>query len=346
MNETQYTVGSLFSGIGGIEIAFEEQGFKTEWFVENEPYAQAVLQKRFPETKVYADITKIDFTKVPRIDILTGGFPCQDISGAGKRIGIEGSRSSLWKYYAKAIRILRPKFALIENVSALAIRGLDVVLSDLAQIGYDAEWYNMSASAVGAPHQRERIFIIAYPNGNRESNESIYGESRQGVVGLSNSSGVGWDNGSNNREERQVQDAEERSTQEDKSEGDRLEYRSGDICKIIPNSYNQRQSGKRQEQMGYKELSYDVENSDGNRITERFGKDDLRRSKVEEQTSELSETSSRHRGIWATEPRLGRVAHGISHRVDKIKCLGNAVVPQCAEVFAQTIKMRLQEMNK
>ena len=159
-------VGSLFSGIGGIELGFEKQGFKTEWFVEREPYAQEILKKRFPRTKIYDDVTTLDFKTIPKVDILTGGFPCQDISNAGKRAGIEGSRSSLWKYYFKAIREIRPKIAFIENVSALLNRGLDVVLADLASIGYDAEWYCVSASAVGANHQRDRIFIIAYPNIN------------------------------------------------------------------------------------------------------------------------------------------------------------------------------------
>jgi len=154
-------VGSLFSGIGGIEIGFEKQGFKTKWFVENDLYAREVLKKRFPEAILYGDITKIDFTKVPRVDILTGGFPCQDISNAGKRAGIEGSRSSLWKHYLRAISVLRPRYALIENVSALLGRGLDVVLCDLAQVGYDAEYHCVSASSVGAPHRRDRIFIVA-----------------------------------------------------------------------------------------------------------------------------------------------------------------------------------------
>jgi DNA (cytosine-5)-methyltransferase 1 len=163
----------LFSGVGGIELGLERAGgFKTAWFVEYEPYAQAVLRKRFPSTPVYGDITQLDFSSLPRVDVLTGGFPCQDISNAGRRVGIEGSRSSLWKYYAEAIRCLRPRLAFIENVSALTRRGLDVVLGDLASIGYDAEWHCFPASAVGAPHQRDRIAIIAYPNdGRRPENE-------------------------------------------------------------------------------------------------------------------------------------------------------------------------------
>lgn len=157
-------VGSLFSGIGGIELGFEAEGFHTEWFVECEPYAQSVLKKNWPKATIYADVTSIDWSTVPKVDVLTGGFPCQDISIAGKGDGITGSRSSLWKYYCEAIRILRPKYALIENVSELSNRGLNVVLADLAKIGYDAEWHCVPASSVGAYHRRERIFILAYSN--------------------------------------------------------------------------------------------------------------------------------------------------------------------------------------
>jgi len=156
-------VGSLFSGIGGIELGFERTGeFETVWFVERDAYCQQVLKKRWHNAVIYDDITTTDFTKVQPVDVLTGGFPCQDISNAGKRAGIEGSRSSLWKHYARAIGDLRPKYAIIENVAALSNRGLDVVLADLASLGYDAEWHSISASSIGALHRRERIFITAY----------------------------------------------------------------------------------------------------------------------------------------------------------------------------------------
>lgn len=157
-------IGSLFSGIGGIEIGFKRQGFKTEWFVENDKYAQEILKKRFPETIIFDDITQVDFRTVPQVEILTGGFPCQDISNAGKQKGIEGERSGLWQEFKRAISEIRPKVAFIENVSALTHRGLDTVLCDLAEIRYDAEWYCVRASDVGAWHRRERIFIIAYPS--------------------------------------------------------------------------------------------------------------------------------------------------------------------------------------
>lgn len=159
----EYKVGSLFSGIGGMALGFERAGFKTAFFVENEPFCQKVLKQNFQGVKIYGDIKKVQWNKVPKCDILEGGFPCQDISVAGKGQGIEkGKRSSLWKYYKKAISDIRPKVALIENVPALLNRGLHIVLADLAQIGYDAEWFCLRASEIGALHRRERIFIIAY----------------------------------------------------------------------------------------------------------------------------------------------------------------------------------------
>lgn len=160
-------IGSLFSGIGGIELGFEREGFKTKWFVENNLYCKFVLKKNFPHIQIYDDITKLEWDKLPKVDILTGGFPCQDISNAGKRKGIAGERSSLWKYYAKGIREVQPKYAVIENVSAITLRGLNVVLADLAENGYDAEWFSLRASDFGAIHRRERIFIIAYTSSIR-----------------------------------------------------------------------------------------------------------------------------------------------------------------------------------
>lgn len=158
-------VGSLFSGIGGIELGFHSVGgFETKWFVEWEPYAQAVLKKNFPEVPVFEDIQTIDWYTMPPVDILTGGFPCQDASVAnnsGK--GIKGARTGLWKCYLEAIRILRPKFIIAENVPNLLNRGFEEVVSDLASVGYDAEWQVLPAGSFGASHKRERLWVVAYP---------------------------------------------------------------------------------------------------------------------------------------------------------------------------------------
>lgn len=176
-------IGSLFSGIGGIEIGFEKAGgFETVWFVEKDPYTQAVLRKHWPKTPIYKDIKNLDFSKVEKPDILTGGFPCQDISTNGKRKGLSGPRSGLWKEFARAIRCLRPRFAFIENVSNLTNIGLNEVLADLAEIGYDAEWFDIRASDFKAPHIRERIFIVAYFNCYRQKRRGTSGKALEKEV--------------------------------------------------------------------------------------------------------------------------------------------------------------------
>lgn len=156
----------LFSGIGGFSLGLERAGMKTIAFCEIDEWCQRVLKKHWPDVPIYNDIRSLDgkqFTGT--IDLICGGFPCQDISIAGKGVGIEGERSGLWKEYARLISEIRPKYVLVENVPALLHRGLGVVLADLAACGYDAEWDCIPASAIGAPHQRDRFWLIAYPTG-------------------------------------------------------------------------------------------------------------------------------------------------------------------------------------
>lgn len=159
------TVGSLFSGIGGMDLGLERAGMRVEWQVEIDDYARRVLTKHWPHVPKYGDITTIDWATVPRVDLLCGGFPCQDLSYAGKRAGLrEGTRSGLWFHYLRAIRVLRPQYILVENVPGLLTNhALGRVLGDLAESGYDAEWDCLPASAVGAPHRRDRVWIVAYP---------------------------------------------------------------------------------------------------------------------------------------------------------------------------------------
>lgn len=163
-------IGSLFSGIGGIELAFHNLGIgKTVWHCETNPYCSELLKERFPNTPNLGDINKINWMEVEKVDILCGGFPCQDVSVAGRQEGLkEGNRTGLWYEYAKAIRTLRPRWVFAENVTGLiATGGLGIVLGCLAELGYDAEWQVISAAEVGAPHKRERVFIVAYPTSQR-----------------------------------------------------------------------------------------------------------------------------------------------------------------------------------
>lgn len=170
------TFGSLFAGIGGFDLGFERAGMKCRWQVEIDPFCRKVLAKHWPNVKRYEDVKDVG-SNLEHVDVICGGFPCQDISEGGKRVGIEGERSGLWSEYARTIGEIRPRFVVVENVAALLGRGFGRVLGDLAKIGYDAEWECLPACAFGAPHMRDRVFIVAYPNQDRDCR--IFGTDRQ-----------------------------------------------------------------------------------------------------------------------------------------------------------------------
>lgn len=156
-------IGSLFSGIGGLDLGIERAtGGDVVWQCEANPYCRSILARHWPGVPCFPDVVGLD---PPPCELLIGGFPCQDISSAGKREGISGHKSGLWTEYARIIRLLRPRLVFVENVRALTVRGLDVVLGDLASCGYDAEWTVLGACCVGAPHRRERLFLLAYLQG-------------------------------------------------------------------------------------------------------------------------------------------------------------------------------------
>lgn len=159
----------LFSGIGGFARGFEQTGWSTVGFCEIDPSCQKILQRHWPDVPIFPDIGQLNAHTLEQypVDVLCGGFPCQDISVAGKQAGITGSRSGLWKEFHRLINEVKPRYAIIENVANLRGNGLVTVLQDLWQIGYDAEWHCIPASALGAPHQRDRIWIIAYPHSQR-----------------------------------------------------------------------------------------------------------------------------------------------------------------------------------
>ena len=179
----------LFAGIGGFTIGFEKAGFETVAFCEIEPYAQKVLRKNWPEVPIYDDVRTITAERLVsdgiRVDVITGGFPCQDISVAGNQSGIEGERSGLWTECARLIGEIRPRYAIFENVTNLlnGERGdwFKRVLWDISALGYDAEWHCIPASELGAHHHRDRIWIICYPRkvlenaryGRRRDAESV-----------------------------------------------------------------------------------------------------------------------------------------------------------------------------
>ena len=304
----------LFSGIGGFSLAAQwvwGDDLEIIGFCEIEKYAQRVLQKNFPGVPIYEDITKLDGKDFKDVDLITGGFPCQDLSSAGKGAGIEGSRSSLWFEMWRIIGEVRPKYALIENVPMLVIRGGTRVIADLAEIGYDASWDVVSASDEGAWHKRARIWIVAYPNcDGTKRNESK--------------------NGAWRRSEQSSEDVPDAESEGYKRNGGEL----GQETRI--SSGKRGKSPKKFENRNIKNGKAEI--SDSTSIGLYPEKD---KQIVEgEGSSELQPVESRsyRSDQWTVEPNVGRVAHGVPNRVDRLKGLGNAIVPQVAYGIMKLIK--------
>ena len=279
------THGSLFSGIGGFDIGFQWAGIETIWQVEIDDYCLKVLERHFPDAKRFSDIKKVGAHNLEKVDIISGGFPCQDISIAGKRTGITGSRSGLWSEMFRVIGELRPRFAVIENVPNLVKLGLDRVLIDLASIGYDAEWQIISARDLGAWHLRKRIWIVAYPKSQRRALERAANQ-RQGF-----------------RKIDPLADAGKTLSYPDQIHDDNPGYGTGKV------------RGERQEKT---KIQRHISDSTVQRLPDWAGK-------KMEQPYPIVERDFRG------------MAYGISHRVDRLKALGNAIVPQIAEIIGKLI---------
>lgn len=184
-------IGSLFSGAGGLDLAIEAVfGATVAWHCENDPAVAKVLAHRWPDIPNIGDITAVDWAAVEPVDILCGGYPCQPFSAAGRRKGTTDDRH-LWPYFAEAIRRIRPGIVVLENVSGHRSMGFDQVLADLAAIGYDAQWCSVRASDVGAPHRRERLFVITHPNNAAADQEWPRAQSGQGSADAAHSPGDG-----------------------------------------------------------------------------------------------------------------------------------------------------------
>lgn len=167
------TIGSLFAGAGGLDLGLERAGLgPVLWQVEIDPDARAVLRKHWPNAELIQDVRFVKAGRTRPVDLVCGGFPCQDVSNAGSKLGLDGARSGLWFEFARVVRELRPRVVLVENVAALLRRGIDTVLGTLAALGYDACWDCVPAAAIGAPHRRDRLFLVAW----RVSNPDAFGD--------------------------------------------------------------------------------------------------------------------------------------------------------------------------
>jgi DNA (cytosine-5)-methyltransferase 1 len=279
------TFGSLFAGIGGFDLGFERAGFQCKWQVEIDDYATRVLERHWPNVHRERDIRQCGRHNLDRVDCIIGGWPCQDISYAGAGAGLNGARSGLFFEAARLVRELQPRAVVLENVAGLLTRGLDRVLGTLASFGFDAEWHCIPAAALGAPHIRDRVFIIgttrAMGNTNstrrktRAAKREVCGETRKQVLAA-------------------------RGENVSDTNGARRKGRG--------------QNGDFSGQAG---------------LRGRTGSDEIERVRLA------------FADWWATEPDVGRVAHGVPKRVDRLRCLGNAIVPQVAEVVARIALARL-----
>ena len=311
------TFGELFAGIGGFSLGLERAGMTCKWQVEIDPYARAVLNKHWPDVPKHDDVRTFPPTHTHThtqdfsVDLICGGFPCQDISVAGKGAGLAGERSGLWNDFARIIRAVRPRWVVIENVPALTARGLGTVLGDLAEIGFDSEWHCIPASAVGAPHRRERVWIVAHSEGvsGRPRFRKDDGARQQNAW----SGSEPCDNG------RHVAD----------SDCARLRHR-GRSCTACETRAVQGKEQERQRLWVDAQPSRqggDAPNADC------AGRQQQRRPEPTPPEQLAAECS----GWWQSEPDVGRVAHGVPSRVDRLRCLGNAVVPQVVEVIGRAI---------
>ena len=270
-------VGSLFSGIGGLDLGLERAGMNVIWQSEIDEYSNKVLKKHWPEVPNHGNIKTIKWGNIEPINVICGGYPCQPFSSAGKRNGTSDPRH-LWPWVKSAISELRPSYAILENVRGhLTLGGLQVI-GQLAEIGYNAEWRIISAAGLGAPHRRDRVIIVAYPDNTRDR---------------------------------------------------------------TPNSNLEREksSCKQEQEL---DISWNRISGRGTNLADTASP---RRKTLIQQTETIRATNVKQPNLqtrssydwWQVEPDVGRVANGVSDRVDKLRGLGNAVVPQLAEYVGRLV---------
>lgn len=348
-------VKSLFSGIGGFELGLKRAGgFEPVSFCEMKPHAQAVLAKNFPGIPCHDDVTTCEH-KEGEADVITAGFPCQDISYAGLGAGLSGARSGLYREVIRAVRVVRPLYALLENVAALLSRGLDTVLGDLATIGYDAEWHCIPASAVGAPHRRDRIWIIAHARGEQhESSRPPLSGALSAELSRAfaiNTSAQTWDDGEANAQYSDAHSLRSYRAAIDFNRGSELRDEQvgelGSLGEDVADASGKRRSKTRGVRHN---KSAEWVASGGKTLADTgcVGREEVEQPVTGGEAGEGAANSSYNpgfaagRGWWATEPGLGRVAHGVPNRVDRLEELGNAVVPQIPEAIGRAILSQLE----
>lgn len=325
----------LFSGIGGFSLGLERTGgFKTVAFCEIDPFCRRVLAHHWPDVPILGDVSTAEF---PDADVVVGGFPCQDVSQAGKRAGVSGTRSGLYRQLVRALRLVRPRHAIMENVAALLGDGMGDVLGDVAESGFDAEWDCVPACAVGAPHERDRVWIVAHANdGHGDPNEALC--AGRHAVGLCAEIGTAADAAHAYgawRLQSEGRQPDERGWLGDRASSRPLADALGVGCgqgrtRRPPDSFARIRDEARRNaadslegrcafRNGYSRSAWDVLSA-----------------------AEREAIGAGARQIWPNEPALSGVDDGVSNRVDRdwkhrIAATGNALLPQIPELIGRAI---------
>jgi DNA (cytosine-5)-methyltransferase 1 len=339
---------ALFAGAGGGILGGKLLGWRTVCAVERDAYASQVLAQRqndgvleaFP---IWSDITTFDGTRWRGIvDVVSGGFPCQDISAAGKGAGIEGARSGMWKEMARIISEVRPTYAFVENSPMLTTRGLGTVLADLASMGFDAEWGVLSAADVGANHQRERIWILAKQrdilshaehDGARwwkQQQESFKKESRNSIRKLADTDMFGCND---RQSQKQSTEARLDAFSDPASSGSDV---ANSRCEHGCERHTARMDSRKKE---WSPCTVQHQSScEGFNQVPNTTKHRLQSCTAHARQPSESIASSRW---WGAEPNVGRVANGVAFRMERLKAIGNGQVPLCAATAFELLKARL-----
>ena len=323
------TCGSLFAGIGGFELgaqyAFDAAGIdhRVLWQVEQDKFCQSILQKHWPHARIFDDVREVGAHNLDPVDVLMGGFPCQDISVAGNMRGLDGKRSGLWWEMWRIIGELRPRIIVLENVANVVRLGGREVLGSLAKIGYDAEWCVISAKSQGAPHKRARWFCVAYPNKlrfleHKRFKEEVQQSTIQGIQReesqqsiLSESPHGSFSHATNPHSESQPNSP----NNEEALEGD--------------SSHTNCESSSE-----WTSIRIDLEQERETQIGHFARFRDMRKDEHNEGRSYWER--------YAPQSPLCSVDDGIPQRVARLKALGNAIVPQCSQyIFTQIINSGL-----
>ena len=348
----------LFSGIGGFSRGFEATNFfETISFVENEPYCQAVLKHHWPEVPVLGDIKNVKAKDLPtQPDVICGGFPCQPFSQAGRQQAQDDPRH-LWPEMFRLIRECRPTWIVGENVVGLIRLGLDEVLADLESEGYSTRTFNIPACSVGAPHLRQRLWIVAHSDSESEPDGSFDGNAGQRQLGFeffadSESKRTGENNaglrsgvsGVDGRKGTVVADSKRTGTGVE-------EHRSSGQGRKSPDSSQPevlRQKDRTSSSKGSSASSKDVADSKSKRHGRRSGKKrGIKQGVVLPKKSKGRKVGREAEGCgesyrteqwWEVEPDVGRLVDGLPNRVPQLRALGNSIIPQIAEKIGQAIK--------